>query len=167
MFYIEDIEKILKTNSDPKRAEKMSAYMRNHFDFYGIGADKRRKLTNTYIKEAKNEGAIDWPFLAKLFSHNKRELAYLGLDILKAQSKLLSLEDFDILVSLAQIKPWWDTIDNIDGLIGLLGHKDDDFEKKYNSNVNLAIEEFDERYPEVNENDNIFDVKFENIEVDY
>lgn len=44
---------------------------------------------------------------------------------------------------------------------------DDDFKKKYNSNVNLAIEEFDERYPEVNENDNIFDVKFENIEVDY
>jgi len=44
---------------------------------------------------------------------------------------------------------------------------DDDFEKRYNSDVNLAIEEFDERYPEVNENDNIFDVKFENIEVEY
>lgn len=43
---------------------------------------------------------------------------------------------------------------------------DDDFKKKYNSNVNLAIEEFDERYPEVNENDNIFDVKFENIEIE-
>ncbi|WP_394022406.1 hypothetical protein ACF3NF_04785 [Anaerococcus martiniensis] len=44
---------------------------------------------------------------------------------------------------------------------------DDDFEKRYNSDVNLAIEEFDERHPEVYGNDNIFDVKFENIEVEY
>lgn len=49
---------------------------------------------------------------------------------MKAQSHLLTIGDFENLVGLAKIRPWWDTIDNIDSIIGGLGHGDKVFEEK-------------------------------------
>ena len=43
---------------------------------------------------------------------------------------------------------------------------DDDFFNKYNSDVKLAIESYDEKYPEIYGNDNIFDIRFENIDIE-
>ena len=130
MFTINDIEKTFSENSDPARAKQMAAYMRNQFDFYGLMAAKRRDLSKPYINEGKKASSIDWKFLQELFSHNYREINYLGIDFLKAQSHLLTISDFDKLVDLAKIRPWWDTIDNIDGIIGLLSNDDRDFERK-------------------------------------
>ncbi len=80
--------------------------------------------------EAKKRDKIDWDFLKSLFEDKMREINYLGLDILRVQTHLLSLSDFDRLVSLAQIRPWWDTIDVIDTIIGSLGLIDSGFEEK-------------------------------------
>ena len=49
---------------------------------------------------------------------------------MKTQSQLLTIDDFDNLVDLAQIRPWWDTIDNIDSIIGALGYCNKEFEEK-------------------------------------
>ena len=130
MFTITDIEKTFSENADPARANKMAAYMRNQFDFYGLMAAKRRDLSKPYIKEGKKAETIEWKFLQELFSHNYREINYLGIDLLKANSHLLTICDFDKLVDLAKIRPWWDTIDNIDGIIGLLSNDDSDFKRK-------------------------------------
>ena len=130
MFTIKEIEEIFKENSNPERASKMAAYMRNLFDFYGLPAPKRRAISKAYIKEGENLASINWQDLEKLFSHKYREMNYLGLDLLKAQSHLLTIDDFENLVGLARIRPWWDTIDNIDGIIGSLGHKNPEFEEK-------------------------------------
>lgn len=130
MTTIKDIENTFKTHSDPARAAQMAAYMRNQFDFYGIGASERRNLSKAYIKEGKKSNKIDWKLLTTLFSHPYREVNYLGLDILKSQSHLLTIDDFENLVDLAKIRPWWDTIDNIDSVIGSLGHDYEGFEEK-------------------------------------
>lgn len=130
MFTIKDIEKTFSENADPARAKKMAAYMRNQFDFYGLMAAKRRDLSKPYIKEGKKAETIEWKFLQELFFHNYREINYLGIDLLKTQSHLLTPCDFDKLVDLAKIRPWWDTIDNIDGIIGLLSNDDSDFKRK-------------------------------------
>ena len=130
MTTIKDIENTFKPHSDPARAAQMAAYMRNQFDFYGIGASERRNLSKAYIEEGKKSNKIDWKFSTTLFSHPYREVNYLGLDILKSQSHLLTIDDFENLVDLAEIRPWWDTIDNIDSVIGSLGHDYEDFEEK-------------------------------------
>lgn len=127
---IREIRKILKENSDPVRAEKMSAYMRNKFAFYGIPAAKRRDLTMPYIREGKRGGKIDWDLLFNLFKDDYREMAYLGLDILKAQKDALSPSDFESLIGLSKIKPWWDTIDLLDGFIGKIALMDDSLEEQ-------------------------------------
>lgn len=135
MFEITEIENIFKSHSNPTRAEKMSAYMRNKFDFYGIGAGERKELSKPFLSDEKKAKSINWQLLTDLFSHNFRELNYLGMDILKNQSHLLTIADFDSLVGLAQIRPWWDTIDNIDGVIGGLSGKEG-FEEKI---LDLAV----------------------------
>lgn len=130
MFTIKELEKTFKSQANPERARKMAAYMRNLFDFYGLAAALRRDLSKPYIKEGKKLESIDWDLLTDLFSNEYREINYFGLDLLKTQSHLLTIDDFDNLVALAQIRPWWDTIDNIDSIIGDLGHDNEDFEGK-------------------------------------
>lgn len=127
---LKEIREIFAKNASPSDKKTMEAYMRNLFDFYGIRAGKRRELSKTYIREAKKADKIDWDFLKSLFEDKMREINYLGLDILRVQTHLLSLSDFDRLVSLAQIRPWWDTIDVIDTIIGSLGLIDSGFEEK-------------------------------------
>ena len=106
MFTINEIENIYKSHADPERAKKMAAYMRNKFDFYGLPAGLRRDLSKAYIKEGKKAKSIDRTLLTGLFSNKYREINYLGLDLLKAQSHLLTIGDFENLVDLAQIRPW-------------------------------------------------------------
>lgn len=125
-----EIKKVFAANANPSDQKPMEAYMRNLFAFYGIRAPKRRDISKAYIKEGKKSTKIDWDFLEVLFRDPMREINYLGLDILKAQAHLLRPSDFDNLVGLAKIRPWWDTIDNIDTIIGGLGMKDPDFEIK-------------------------------------
>lgn len=126
---LKEIEIIFKNHADSNKAGKMSAYMRNKFDFYGINASERKELSKPFLKETKKAKTINWKLLTDFFSHKFREINYLGMDILKVQSHLLTMDDFDKLVALAQIRPWWDTIDNIDGVIGGLGNARD-FEAK-------------------------------------
>lgn len=130
MFTIKDIERIFKSQADPEKAREMAAYMRNLFDFYGLPAGLRRELSKSYIKEGKKADSIDWDLLTDIFSHPYREINYFGLDLLKAQSQLLTIDDFYNLVGLAKIRPWWDTIDNIDSIIGTLGYGNEDFKRK-------------------------------------
>lgn len=125
-----EIKKVFAANANPPDQKPMEAYMRNNFDFYGIRAAKRRDISKAYIKEAKKSTKIDWDFLEVLFRDPMREINYLGLDILKARAHLLKLSDFDNLVGLAKIRPWWDTIDNIDTIIGRFGMESPDFEIK-------------------------------------
>lgn len=127
---LKEIREIFAKNANPADKIPMEAYMRNHFEFYGIRAGKRRDISRPYIKEAKKADKIDWDFLEELFKDPAREINYLGLDILKAQSPLLKLSDFEKLVGLATIRPWWDTIDNIDTIIGTLGLEDKAFDEK-------------------------------------
>lgn len=130
MFTIKDLERTLKSQANPERAIAMASYMRNKFDFYGIAAPLRHDLSKPFIKKAKASSIIDWQLLTELFSHKYREINYFGLDLLKSQSHLLTIDDFENLISLAEIRPWWDTIDNIDSIIGRLGYGNKDFERK-------------------------------------
>lgn len=127
---LREIKEIFAKNANPTDKIPMESYMRNQFEFYGIRAGKRRDISRAFIKEAKLSDKIDWDFLETLFRDSAREINYLGLDILKAQTKLLTLSDFDKLVHLAEIRPRWDTIDNIDTIIGTLGLVENDFDKK-------------------------------------
>lgn len=125
---LNQVKKIFKAHANEENAKKMAAYMRNLFNFYGIKAHARRQLSRDFVNKSKKQKKIHWNFLEKAMADPYREINYLALDILKANKARLTIDDFDRLIGLAQIRPWWDSIDAIDTLVGSL--EGDDFSKK-------------------------------------
>lgn len=125
---LNQVKKIFKAHTNEQNSKKMAAYMRNLFDFYGIKTPTRRQISRNFVNKYKKQKNIDRDFLEKAMAHPYREINYLALDILKANKDKLIMDDFDRLIDLAQIRPWWDTIDAIDTIIGSL--ESDDFREK-------------------------------------
>ncbi len=115
-----DIKEIFSSHANEDDAKKMAAYMRNHFDFYGIKTPTRRQISRDFVNKSKKQKKIDWDFLEKAMADPYREINYLALDILKANKDRFTMDDFDSLIDLAKIRPWWDSIDAIDTIIGSL-----------------------------------------------
>lgn len=124
MDKFKELKRIFEENANAKKAEPMAKYMRNQFAFYGIGATKRKELTKEFIKQAKTLKTIDWDFLDKCYKDNHREFQYFANDYLLAMQKYLSYDNISHLLKYAKIKPWWDTIDFLDKIIGNIGLKD-------------------------------------------
>ena len=96
----------------------MAAYMRNQFAYLGIKTPVRRKICATFFKEAQKSGAIDWVFIDDCWQSPYRELQYAAVDYLGMLKKQLTPKDIPRLKKLALTKPWWDTIDGLDTVIG-------------------------------------------------
>lgn len=112
--------KELEKYANPQQAVQMKAYMRNQFDFLGIHAGKRRKITYPFIKQFKKDKEIDWDFLHVAFNHPYRECQYLGSDYLIAMQKHLLPEDLPKIKKLILTQSWWDTVDSLDKVVGQL-----------------------------------------------
>lgn len=108
---------------DPERAVQMKAYMRNQFEFLGVPAGPRRKLSAPFFKQARKDGTVDWEFLRECWRKDEREFQYVGADYLNLKKQLLTPEDVPAIKKLALTKPWWDTIDSVDKTIGHIALK--------------------------------------------
>jgi len=113
-----DLFQLLKENNNPERAVQMKAYMRNQFEFLGINATKRRELSKSFMKQARQEDKIRWNFLRKCWSEPYREFQYVGGDYLTLKKKELTPTDIPMIKELALTKSWWDTIDVLDKIVG-------------------------------------------------
>lgn len=121
-------EKMLRHKNE-QEAEKMSKYMLNKFKYVGIKTPERRKIFKDFFKEYKNEKEIDWEFVDKCWENEYREFQYVATDYLNNMKDSLTADDISKFKKLILEKSWWDTIDNLDTIIG-----------------NLAL-----KYPELNE----------------
>ena len=69
---------------DPERARQMKKYMKDQFEFYGIGTPERRAMTSAHIKE---HGLPDWQDIEKiardLWEMDERECQFTLLDLMK------------------------------------------------------------------------------------
>ncbi|MGT2846688.1 DNA alkylation repair protein [Streptococcus massiliensis] len=114
---IDEILKELAAVADEADAVKMRSYMKNQFDYLGVRTPVRRQVAKKCFKKiAKTE--IDWVFIKQAWDNSYRELQYVALDYLQSKKNLLTPADLPKLKNLAQSKSWWDTIDNLDRLVG-------------------------------------------------
>ncbi len=118
------IKRLFEENQNAQRAEKMSAYMRDKFLFYGILTPKRREIYKDFLKNEKKKNSIDWDFLYLCWDDEYREFQYFVIDYLKAMSRLLVFEDIDKIFKFIKTKQWWDTIDNLDRIVGKIALTD-------------------------------------------
>ncbi len=102
--------------SQPEYAEKMSAYMRHKFEFYGINSVERKvvqkeffgRMTKTYDAQKR------WEIVRELWEKPQRELLYFALDWAKTfKPKTYRKEDIAEIYFLLTNKSWWDSVDLI------------------------------------------------------
>ena len=115
-----DIISLFKENRNSENRPSMEAYMRDQFKFLGIKTPERHKLAQAWLKEEVKRRAIDWELVDKLWNEEEREFQYLACDYLSRMKKFLQKEDLPRLAELAQQKSCWDSVDNIDELVGIL-----------------------------------------------
>ena len=108
----------LEARADNARALDMSKYMKNKFEFFGVGAAERNEIWKPYFKEAKKTKKIDWDFIEICFKHDKRECQYTAAYYLKYMQRFLVEDDISKLKELVLTKSWWDTVDILDKVIG-------------------------------------------------
>ena len=108
----------LEARADNARALDMSKYMKNKFEFFGVGASVRNEIWKPYFKEAKKTKKIDWDFIEICFKHDKRECQYTAAYYLKYMQRFLVEDDIPKLKELVLTKSWWDTVDILDKVIG-------------------------------------------------
>lgn len=116
---LDRIKQTLTAIAEPGRAAPMRAYMRNQFVFLGIPTPVRRKALRPLFRQLKGGGAVQLMALAKqLWALPEREYQYAALDLLASRHKELGIQDIPALLSLAQDKSWWDTVDGLASIIG-------------------------------------------------
>lgn len=108
----------LKSLQDSERAVSMAAYMRNQFPFLGIAATPRKLVAKSYFRIALQEHIIDFDFVEKCFQQQEREYQQLAVDYLLSIQNLLTPEDLNRIKKYIVTKPWWDTVDGLDGVVG-------------------------------------------------
>lgn len=122
MYY--KLEKDFEENSNKESSQKMSAYMRDLFSFYGIPSPKRKEIYKEFFKEEKRKGKIDWILLDKAWESDYREFQYFAMDYLIAMHKFLNYEDIDKIKKYLKSKQWWDSIDILSGVIDDISYTD-------------------------------------------
>ena len=112
------IEGALRPLADAQRAQRMRAYMLDHFAFLGIHASPRRQALRTL------PGLKDWTAPAllalaeALWALPEREFQYAAVDLLAKYHRQLDLQSLPSLIALVQRKSWWDSVDALAGLVG-------------------------------------------------
>ncbi len=113
-----DIKSLFENNADTNNAVHMSKYMKNKFKFYGIKTPTRKSLYKNFLKAEKKNNIIDWEFLNLCYEDEHREFQYLAIDYLINMKKQLTYDDIPHILKYIKLKPWWDTIDKFDRIIG-------------------------------------------------
>ena len=109
--------KQLEDQADPAKVPPMEAYMKNKFSFLGVQKPILKKIERDFFKLFIKD-PIDWTFVEECWQLPYREFQYIAMDYLDKKKKELRPEDFPKLKELAQTKSWWDSIDQLDLIIG-------------------------------------------------
>jgi 3-methyladenine DNA glycosylase AlkD len=104
----------LSINADAEKAKAMSAYLKNHFSFFGIKSPERTIL----LKQFQSKNAPPQYFellevISQLFNQPQRELHYCAIQILEKSRKEWCKEDIVFFEYLLVTNSWWDSVDTI------------------------------------------------------
>ena len=113
------IKQALRHGQHADRALSMQAYLKNQFAFLGLPAPVRRQAIAVLGPlVAKRQDLLS--LAAVLWEQKEREYKYTALDLLWKYRGQLVLGDLPWLLELAQSEPWWETVDGLAKIMGVL-----------------------------------------------
>ncbi len=120
--YLQPLLKQYEENRDPVRASQMKKYMKDQYNFYGIGTPARRAMMSAHIKEY---GLPEWSKIEEitrgLWEMDERECQSTVIDLLNRMKKKLGPDELPLMEYLIITKSWWDTVDGVAGwLVGAI-----------------------------------------------
>jgi len=115
MNFIHKLENAFRKESNPENAFAMSKYMRNHFPFFGVKTEDRRRVFKEILKDNIDEISENPKEIAlELYSKPQRELQYCSIEILIKQLKgNYKKDDIKLIEKLITTNSWWDSVDTI------------------------------------------------------
>ena len=122
---LENLLLAFENNANPYQAERMKAYMRNLFDFYGLQKDRRAELASPFLKAlvaSSDENIND--VVMFLWKQPHRECQYIAMEYIFKMHKEWNPGTLELFEYMIAQKSWWDTVDFIaSSLIGKLFQK--------------------------------------------
>lgn len=105
--------------ADPGRAVQQKRYMKDKFEFFGLGTPTRRPLTRVWMKrEGIFYGEELEAFVKMSFGRAQRELHYAAIEMVERAQKKSAGEQIELLEWMVTHKSWWDSVDVVAKLIG-------------------------------------------------
>jgi 3-methyladenine DNA glycosylase AlkD len=118
---LEEIVARLELLRDVDRAIAMSAYMKDHFPFLGIAAPVRQSSSKALFSSLKaKQKPLDTTCVLALWDLPEREFQYTALEYLHMCHKQLEESHLPLLELLICQKSWWDTVDSLAPLVGMV-----------------------------------------------
>ena len=111
---IGELQSALDFHRDNEAAKAMAAYMKGHFEFFGIKQPVRKALSVEFIKTNKKLEEKQVLKLAdQLWKMPEREAQYIAMELLYAARKTQTEKSIAFFLDLITRKSWWDTVDFI------------------------------------------------------
>lgn len=113
---VESLESSFRLSASEANSIGMSKYMKDHFSFFGIKAEKRKEIQRSWVKQIPKESPSEfrWELLKELFNKEEREFQYVAIDWLNTwDKKEISASDSQGIKWLITNKSWWDSVDAI------------------------------------------------------
>ncbi|MEE9313951.1 MAG: DNA alkylation repair protein [Rhizobiaceae bacterium] len=112
--YIEAVTKALNKCANPDVAPSQQAYMKNHFEFFGIKSPERKLLQQAIRIDFQLPSKADAEIIARHFwEQPQRECQYLAQELLFKYKRQFEKSDVELFQFMICTKSWWDTIDFI------------------------------------------------------
>lgn len=90
----------------------MSAYMKDHFPYFGIMTTERRELMKEHIVMYGKPALEELPAIAlSAFAVPQREMHQVAVDLLMKYAKKLTPDHLPLLEEIITTKSWWDSVD--------------------------------------------------------
>ncbi|MFD1552472.1 DNA alkylation repair protein [Putridiphycobacter roseus] len=115
MITLKKIIDLFEQEQNKVASDKMSAYLKHQFKFYGIRSPTRKLITKPIITATKTYSKSEIKTLVTaLWATAYRELHHLALDISVNYFKKNTAEkDLEFFIWMATKNQWWDSIDVI------------------------------------------------------
>lgn len=100
--------------ADACQAQRMSAYMKNRFPFYGIMATPRREILYRFLDGDFTLGEREWrPAVEAMWKMPEREWQYTAQELCLRKKRDWVEDDLGFFTWMIGEQSWWDTVDFI------------------------------------------------------
>lgn len=110
--FVDQLREVLVAHSNKERAITHKAYLKDHFEAFGIKTPVRREVVKPFLaKEYLPVKSEAFDIVAECWEQPERDFQMFGLDLIRKYDKKLEVQDMDFLEYLITHKSWWDTVD--------------------------------------------------------